>query len=622
MKIESKQELDLLVSALIQNQNIEDKEQIFNLLREKVLEILISKGDIIPPFYLNLYFIFKDLKVNTHPKYSEHIKFFKNYYPNASLEEKFIINNFLFGLEILNGNFSAVKEYIKRSFLFNTHKLTVDKEGNSIRDFLKNEIDEKIAIETFKEMIEPDYFFALQSDERRSIFTNSLAILWNNPTMYNNKIWLDTFDSLVDLLNKTIEKNLIEEQMYIHFFTYHIYGNNIQTLDDWRIFNETVEQPASLFYKKFYENNNLKKAKTTISKNKKRIGFLIDRIILTSPFMVLYSLFKALMKNDGFKNEYEIYLYSMNYLDKQSDNKKLINRFLELDVKFFSPQNIFAAYGFYYSHLEKAIILREKIIEDKIDYLIGGGGYDISIFLFATRTAPKQFFWSHGNCVSEFEGVDERISHFDQECKEWNWKIFGVPIAEEFLVGTNDEKEEGLKIKNRYLELFGKDTIILGTIGRLVKIDSEEYLKTIAQIMNQNQNIIYLACGSGNIENIKNKIKKYGIDKDRFIFTGMVNPHIYGWVIDIWPDTFPLGQGISKEEFLAKGKPIVYHRKREDFKNVPIQPFLAETDDEYIQIINKLIEDQKFKEEIISIEKYLWFEKDKKIKDDFVSILN
>jgi len=563
MRIESKEELDLLVSTVIQNPNIKDKEQIFDQIREKVLEVLISKGDIIPYSYLDLYYVFKDLKVKNHTKYSEHIKFFKDYYSKASIEEKFIINNFLFGLEILNGNFNAVKDYIKRSFLFNIHKLLIDKEGSAIRYFLNKFTDDKILIETFKEMIKPDYFLALESDKRRSIFTNSLAILWNTPIMYNNTIWLDVFDDLVNLLDRSIEKNQIEEQMYIHFFTYHIYGNNIQTIDDWRVFNKKVEEPASHFYKESSKKLGLTKAKTTISKEKKRIGFLVDRIVLTSPLMVLLSLIKSLMAQEGFKDKYEIYMYSMNYLDKQVDNEELVNKFIELGVKFFTPHDIFAPYGFYYSHIKKAIVLREKIIEDKIDFLIGGGGYDISNFIFSTRTAPKQILWSHGNCTSNLEEIDERISHFHQECTEWKWKIFSVPILKEFLVGSKEEKEEGKRLKKEILEQFGEDTVILGTIGRLVKVDSDEYIKTVAQVMKQNPNTIYLACGDGNIESINEKIKKHGIDEKRFIFLGMVNPHVYGWVIDMWINTFPLAGGQAVEEYLAKENGIVIHFPKE-----------------------------------------------------------
>ena len=84
----------------------------------------------------------------------------------------------------------------------------------------------------------------------------------------------------------------------------------------------------------------------------------------------------------------------------------------------------------------------------------------------------------------------------------------------------------------------------------------------------------------------------------------MINPHVYGWAIDIWPDSFPLGQGMSKEEFLAKGKPVVFHKKREDivtasFKN---EFFVAKDDKEYIELINTIMKDRVFTKKMVQLE--------------------
>jgi hypothetical protein len=127
------------------------------------------------------------------------------------------------------------------------------------------------------------------------------------------------------------------------------------------------------------------------------------------------------------------------------------------------------------------------------------------------------------------------------------------------------------KIKEELLKKYGKNTVILGTIGRLIKIDSEEYIKVIAEIMKQNPNTIYLACGEGNKESILKKLKKYNIDKNRFIFTGQINPHVYGWVIDIWPETFPLYQGVSQEEFISKNNGTVITIWKKKVSNIKTQ---------------------------------------------------
>jgi len=557
MEINDKLSLLKLVNLAIEDKNFAKKE-VLEVIREASEEFILKKGEILPDIYLLLFNNFQDIKIAPHNKISQHIKFFKDYYKRASLEERYILNNFIFALEILNGNAKeGLKEFIIRTFSFFIN----DAYGNEYYKFAIDFIREKL-ITNDKDLIEIvrfaiKNFFNYDPFMQKSLFAHFLAILWNNKIMMNNKIWLDVFEDLVSLMNECIQKEMIEEQMYLHFFTYHIYGNNIQTIDEWREFNKLVEKPASRFYKSWGEKHNLPKAKKRISSKKKKIGFLIDRVVMNSPWMVTYSLFKALMENKEFKKNYEIYVYSMNYLDKQQDDENLVNQIKALGIKYYSPEEKFIHLGLYYPHLDKALDIRNKIIEDKIDYLIGGGGYDIPNFIFSIRSAPKQILWSHGNCTSEIENIDLRISHFPQECKEFDWKIFNVPMAREFLIGSKDEKEKGILIKKELLKEFGEDTVFLGTIGRLIKIESEEYLKAISKIMKENPNTIYLACGDGNIGNIKKLMTKVGIDLNRVIFPGMVNPHIFGWIIDVWINTYPLFQGVSQEEYYEKGNGVV-----------------------------------------------------------------
>jgi hypothetical protein len=407
--------------------------------------------------------------------------------------------------------------------------------------------------------------------------------------------------------------------MPLHFLAYHIYGNNIQTIDEWRIFNEKVEKKASEFYKNWAIKNGLK---SNTKGDKKRIGFLVDRIVLNSPFMVFYSLLKSLMNDENFRKNYEVYVYSMEYLYKQMDREYWIRKLAELGVKVYTPAK-FRKEGFHFSHLQKALDLRERIIKDDIFYLINTvSGYDISNFILSTRTSPKQIYWSHGNCAFDIEGIDKRISHFEQECKEFKWDIFNVQLADEFLIGNEDEKKKGEAIKKSLLEEFGEDTVILGTIGRLVKIDSDEYLSVISKIMKENPNTIYLACGKGGKSSVEKKLKKHGIDRDRFIFAGMVNPHIFGWVIDVWPDTFPLGGGHSRDEFIAKKKPVVFHIKRsEKYADYEKGEFLAYTDEEYIEKINRLVKDEEYRKYLGELEYKVWIEERNRHKKDFLEII-
>ena len=575
---------------------------------QKIIEEKLKQGDIPASENVNLYFKLKDKKIEKNEYIQKQRDFLNNYFQEASEEEKLLMNNVIFILDIANGEFEkGLMEYVIRGLPL-THYAYLNNEEVKIfiRFITENQLDDKILINAFKTLI--NKYFEYNDVERRSIFVNGLSMLWNSPSMFNNKIWLEIFDDLVNLIHQLIQKEMIEEEMYVHFFTYHIYGNNIQTIDEWRVFNEKIEKPASRFYKSWGKKHNLTKPKKRISTKKKKIGFLIDRVVLNSPFMVTYSLFKALMEDIEFRKNHEIYVYSMSYIDKSPDDEYWVNILKEIGIKYYSNAEKFNGYGYYYPHLQKAIDLREKIIEDKIDYLVSGFGYDIPNFIFSNRSAPKQIFWSHGNCTSEIENIDLRISHFPQECKEYEWKIFNVPMAREFLVGNDEDKQRGKLLKQGLLEQFGEDTIFLGTIGRLIKIESEEYLKVVSEIMKQNPNTIYLACGTGNKEKVEKLMEKVGIDLKRVVFTGQVNPHIFGWVIDVWLETFPLRQGQSRNEFEAKKGAIIGHKKyyaqkaieniEKLVKEINIISPLADSKKEYIEKASQIIKNQDLRKEI------------------------
>jgi glycosyltransferase involved in cell wall biosynthesis len=84
-------------------------------------------------------------------------------------------------------------------------------------------------------------------------------------------------------------------------------------------------------------------------------------------------------------------------------------------------------------------------------------------------------------------------------------------------------------------------------------VNNWEYLSAVAEIMKNNPETVYLACGTGSEEEIKEKVEKLGI-ADRFYFEGFVDPHVYGYVIDIYLNTFPEPGGLSVLEFIKKAQ--------------------------------------------------------------------
>ena len=544
-EVKTKEELNEFVSKMVNQTKI--NEEIAYLLRDKIFDILLLKGDIFSNEYLNLYKLFKEIKITKDDRYTQYIKILEENYFNVSLEEKYLYVNLLFGFYLLNGEIQkGLYSFISKVIEFDLVKAVINENGEFFIEYLKQiEVKDKDVIDIVNQILNKEL---LNNNNRLYIIKNIIYIIWNIPIMYNNKIWLNVMDKLLDLLNLSIKHQDIETQMALYFLTYHIYGNNIDSTNDWKYFTNKVEKPATYFYNDYIKKLNL----TQINPKKGNIGIILDRLVMNSPFQMIYSLINILSKS----GKYNIFVYSLNYIDKNPEDIKIIEMIEKIGVKVYSPED--ECEGIYYSHLKKVMKIRNKIIQDNIYTLISGfSGYDMSNFLFTSRSAKKQVYWSHGNCDYDILNIDIRISHFHQECKEFEWNILDIPIYKPFLVGTGGEKTVGEIIKQDYKSKFGDDLIILGTIGRLVKIDNEEYIKTIANIMKENKNTIYLACGDGNEENIKKLLKKYEIEENRFIFTGQINPHIYGWVIDVWLDSFPLIGGHSVEEFKAKGGVVI-----------------------------------------------------------------
>ena len=415
------------------------------------------------------------------------------------------------------------------------------------------------------------------------------------------------------LYNEIREKN-DEMVFFLYVPLIFSYLHSAASADELRKFNSEVDRKISKFIKEvMIKKYDIKPVKNSYNNEKKKVGFLIDRALLHSPNNIAKELFKIL---GSLKEEnYEFYILNMEFCDLGPGNERVEELFISMGLRYINfHKKLNCVKSTFYNQVQKALKIREFIVNEKFDILISNGILHPTVhFLFTTRTAPKQIYWSHGNCAIDFEGIDERISHFQQECSEFEWKIFEIPFSKEELVGSEEEKKEGLRIKKRLLEKYGQDTVILGTIGRLVKIDSDEYLKVIAEIMKKNQNTIYLACGSGNNEGIKEKIKKYGIPEGRFIFTGFVNKHVYGWVIDVWPDSFPLRQGQSKNEYIAKGGVVVFMDEylndtiRNWYKEFELKDIIMSKDiKSYIKNVNLLIRDKNLRPQISNTNKNLF----------------
>ncbi|RXJ77276.1 hypothetical protein CRV03_06200 [Arcobacter sp. F155] len=365
------------------------------------------------------------------------------------------------------------------------------------------------------------------------------------------------FEYLFKIFNMAISKE--EDELIFYLYTPLYYSNNIVStdFDDYLRFNNLVEKKfeyyiKTSFIKRYQIMPNTNKGK----KGKVKIAFVPERLIEYSVYKVLYTLLNYL------KNlEVEIITFDLNFkelggslTEKQNELVLLGHNLIDCNKKFATNNSVF------YSTVEKALKLREYIISNEIDILIGMSGRPEYNFLFTTRTAPLQVYWSHGNSEYHIDGIDKKISHFDQRTKNNEYQIFHLPInLKDYQVEIDYSTVQTIR------DIYPKNSFILGYIGRLLKIEDDDYLDCIASIMKENPNTIFLACGSGNQDTIRTKVNNLGIG-DRFFFTGHIDPNIYAYVIDLFLASFVNG-GAALDEYRNKGRPYVSLHSKDWFKN-------------------------------------------------------
>lgn len=437
----------------------------------------------------------------------------------------------------------------------------------------------------------------------RNICNWQLHILWNAKNLFNNPNWLSLYDvwkrTLYDALagldraisqaeletNQNLDSgvfassaapsadarveadSMLELALYLQFFIYHMCGNSFRSQEQWRAFNVEISQYASAQYARYAQAFLPPFPKASTQKSGERederiiIGILRDRLVENSPFKVEYSLIKNLLASPEFTQHYEIKIYCMSLLEKSENNPETIAKIAALGIETIDIGLAFNRAEFYNSHLQKALALREIMLKDEVAMLISpNNGYGISDFLLASRCAQIQAFWSHGNYVYDVAGIDARLTHICNNQKHIThrgFSFYGIPVQmDRSFYNPKVPQELIANTRACYVDSSAKQPLYLfGVIGRLVKIDSLPYLEAVCALLERHSNWRFLACGLGNEGEIKQKISQINPQLlPRFFFSGYVDSAVYGHILDFWVDSFPMEQGESRIEYVAKGR--------------------------------------------------------------------
>ncbi|AFL69732.1 hypothetical protein Sulba_2465 [Sulfurospirillum barnesii SES-3] len=615
-------------------------EYVINLLEalRAKLYVYLKEGHLLENNYINLWFLFSQTSLRNDATLSSFIALLEQSYAtyDVTQKERFIFAHLLFVLKMANGEGVKCLSWFMGEHLWFDGKSyhLMDANAQALRSFCESfEIPVEWVIQGLADSLDVERFLKASYATRMGIGTWILGFFWQIKGFENHASWRDILYPVLKQLFVTCkERGMMEEVMNLHFLMSHIVTNRIQTQEEMKEFNIEIEEEASAFYAKWAEEQKLSLPKTSLHV-KKKIALVKDRIVENSPFKVEFSLLSALSENEDFKKNYELIVYSMAIIEKSLDDERCIEsiRNLGFEVRCVAFESLNPKTNFQ-SHLTRALAIRHDMQKNEIDTMIVvNNNTPIASFLLSTRSCVKQIFWSHGNFEYDVLGIDKRMSHFSAETK-FKFSLFDIPILEQFSNPQSDFFEkEAINIRKKWA---GKR--ILGSIGRLIKLDSDVYLEALSKILSNNPNTIYLACGKGDMQNIREKLIRYHIDEERFIFTGFVNPHLYGYVIDYYLDTFPLHSGEALNEYIAKGRvPLILLNKNHIAKDTYIrlgmldslEKIHAFSVEEYVKIANYILSDdtifEKVKKNMILFAKQVSEKllEIKKTVDDFVNIV-
>jgi len=524
----------------------EDYAKIFSIIRDKIILPNAGKLELLEPFE-DLYLIFNrfDITLDENPSFQVIANSLTEALSTNTYDWQFRIVRMLLIVHSFNSKpweteFAKLLFDLPSAACFRNMD-DVRRISNVIRTVFR---DCKHLLTVMEQHTFGPDLFDKELFIQRSNFMWILEVIWN-AVFANSTEHIIIIPKWYELFREAIKRNNRELVFYMHTPLSHVYLNLCETQEQFKTFNEEVEMPLSKYIQSNMRKWGFKPVKKKISSEKrKNIAFLFDRIVGNSPTKLLISWLMQLKEEDNAN----LFVYDMAYIEKAVSDPSMVKDITDLGVSYVNLQSLLddKDQGHHYCHFKKAAKMREKAIEDDIDTLITIGNRMPSGFMFATRTAPEQIFWDHGNHEYDIKNIDKRICHFDDGYRNsFTFERFELRLAERYLL--KDREESAAKAKN-IRQSYPENTIILGSIGRLMKL-SKSYLECIKQILDETTDTIYLACGTGNREELRQNAIEVGIPLDRFILAGWVEPHLYSQVIDVYLNTFPLPSGESINEY-------------------------------------------------------------------------
>lgn len=278
-------------------------------------------------------------------------------------------------------------------------------------------------------------------------------------------------------------------------------------------------------------------------------------------------------------------------------------------------------------------ILRKEIERHKMTALVSYvSSTGFSSLLAASRIAPVQVHYSMGYHYMDGPGWDAFfcVGSAGETSRTYDGRPWrAIPLSHQDPRASPNVKELTNAGRSIRAKRFSRETVVLGAIARPQKLDNEEFLGALATLLKKNRNVVFLWFESNELAAVRQKMIALGIS-DQCLFEGYQNTSTYAQVLDIHLDPFPFPSGLSILDTMCYGVPSVFMNTRSAFNTgVPGHIFpllrrecgtreqqdamneifydrdtgeslalLANTVDEYVALVQRLIEDKAFRRKV------------------------
>ena len=194
--------------------------------------------------------------------------------------------------------------------------------------------------------------------------------------------------------------------------------------------------------------------------------------------------------------------------------------------------------------------LRERFKLDRVGVCVRVSVPTMAAFALSMRLAPVQIFWALRFHPTSGPYIDGYITwgNLDEKTRRYGnqeWQVVPLPFA------IDDSPPDPAKI-NELRRRF-PESVLLGTLAREEKINSEPFLQAVADILAANPQAGYLWTGRSKHPGIAGFFRAAGV-AERCHFVGWVDNKLYAAALDVFLESFPYGFGIIGYQAFAAAR--------------------------------------------------------------------